>query len=135
MTIQNSTSVRNAILDVIESTIGTAAVLKIFSGSQPANCAAANTGTELVSYTLASDWAAAASSGSKAFSNTPISGTAIGDGDAGHYRLYASNGTTCHEQGSVTGTGGGGDMTITNVSILTGQAVNVTGWTKTAPGA
>lgn len=135
MTIQNSTSVRNAMLDAIESTIGTAAVLKIFTGSQPANCAAANSGTELVSYTLASDWAAAASGGSKAFSNTPISGTGLADGDAGHYRLYASNGTTCHEQGTVTATGDGGDMTITNVSIATGQAVNVTGWTKTAPGA
>lgn len=122
-------------LDAIETAIGTAAVLKIFSGSQPANCAASNSGTELASYTLASDWAAAASSGSKAFNNTPLSTTAVGTNTAAHYRIYASDGTTCHEQGSITATGGGGDMTIDNTSITTGQTVSVTGFTKTMGGA
>jgi hypothetical protein len=43
MAVQLSTAVRNARLDVIESTIGTSAVLRIRSGSVPANCAAADT--------------------------------------------------------------------------------------------
>jgi hypothetical protein len=131
MSIQISATVRNARLDAIETAIGTAAVVKIFTGSQPANTGAANSGTELVSYTLASDWAAAASSGSKSFSNTPISGTAGNTGTAGHYRVYASDGTTCHMQGSVTATGGGGDMTVDNTSIANGQAVNITSWSIT----
>ena len=131
MAIQLSTSVRNARLDQIETTIGTAAVLKLRTGAQPANCAAADSGTVIISYTLASDWAAAASSGSKAFSNTPISGAATATGTLAHYRLYASDGTTCHAQGSITVTGGGGDMTVDNTSVNSGQTVNVTSWTIT----
>ena len=135
MSVQFSTSVRNAMLDVIETTIGTAAVLKIRSGTVPATCATADAGTSLVSYTLASDWAAAASSGAKALSSLPLSTTAGASGTAAHYRIYASDGTTCHEQGTVTATGGGGDMTVDNTSINSGQTVNITAFTKTMGGA
>jgi hypothetical protein len=134
MAIQLSTAVRNAMLDAIETTVGTAAKIRILTGTQPATCATAESGTLLVQFTLASDWAANAASGSKAFS--AITGTAAtGTGTAGYYRLVDTAGTTCHEQGTITATGGGGDMTIDNTSIATGQTVNVTGWTWTEPGA
>lgn len=135
MTVQNSAAVRNAQGDAWESTIGTSAKLRIYSGAQPANCAAARTGTLLVEYSLASDWCAAASSGAKTLNSLPLSTTAAAAGTAGHYAIMDSAGTTCHEQGSVTATGGGGDMTIDNTSIASGQTVNVTGFTKTWPGA
>ena len=45
----------------IETTIGTAPVLKIRSGSAPADVATADSGTVLATLTLPSDWAAAAS--------------------------------------------------------------------------
>lgn len=135
MSVQFSTSARNAMLDSIETTIGTAAVLKIKSGAPPATCATADSGTVLVSYTLASDWASAASSGAKSLSSLPLSTTAAGTGTAGHYRIYASDGTTCHEQGTVTATGGGGDMTVDNTSINSGQTVNITAFSKTMGGA
>lgn len=61
MAVQLSTSVRNAMLDAIESTVGTAPILKIRSGAQPANCAAADSGTVGATMTLPSDWLAAAS--------------------------------------------------------------------------
>lgn len=134
MAIQKSTTLRNAELDAGESTIGTTPVLKIFTGSAPANCGAANTGTELVSIDLPSDWAAAASSGSKAKSGT-WQDVGIGDGDAGHWRLYASNGTTCHMQGTCGASGSGADMILDNVSIATGQTVTVSTFTRTAGGA
>lgn len=135
MTVQWSTTVRNALLDQWETTIGTSAVVKIFTGSAPADCATADSGTLLAEFDLGSDWAAAASSGSKALSSTPISATAAGTGTAGYYRVYESTKTTCHEQGTVTATGGGGDLTVDNTSIASGQTVKITGWTKTAPGA
>lgn len=135
MALQFSTAARNAILDAIESAAGTAAKLLIYTGSLPANCAAADGGSVLVTFDLASDWAAAASSGSKNFNNTPLSTTASGTGTAGHWRLLDSAGTTCHMQGTLTATGGGGDMTIDNTSVATGQTVNVTSFTLTAPGA
>lgn len=135
MTVQWSTTLRNALLDQWETTVGTSAVVKIFTGSAPANCGTADSGTKLVEFDLASDWASAASSGSKSLSSTPISATAAGTGTAGYYRIYESTATTCHEQGTVTVTGGGGDMTIDNTSITSGQTVKITSWTKTAPGA
>ena len=61
MAIQYSVAVNNARLDAIESTTGTAPILRIFSGSQPANCATADSGTLLCSITLPTDWMNAAS--------------------------------------------------------------------------
>jgi hypothetical protein len=38
-------------------------------------------------------------------------------------------------QGSITATGGGGDMTLDNTSIASGQTITVTGFTLTAGNA
>lgn len=135
MALQYSTAVRNARLDVIESTIGTSAVLKIRTGAAPANCATADSGTVLASLTLPSDWMAAASGGTKAKSGTWEDTSADATGTAAHFRLYASDGTTCHAQGTVTITGGGGDMTVDNTSFASGQSFSVTGFTLTAGNA
>lgn len=136
MALQYSTAVRNAMLDSIETTIGTAAVLKIRTGAPPADCGTADSGTVLASITLASDWMSAASSGAKAFSGLPVSdSSADNSGTAGHYRLYASDGTTCHAQGTVTATGGGGDMTVDSTSFTATQQFDVTAWTWTAANA
>jgi hypothetical protein len=135
MAVNWSVTVRNAVLNAWETAIGTSAIVRIYTGSKPASTSAATTGDMLVQYTLGSDWAAAASSGAKAFNALPIVGTGADDGVAGYYRIFASDGTTCHEQGTVTATGGGGDMTISNTSIATGQTVNITGFTLTAPRA
>lgn len=135
MALQLSVAVRNALLDVIESTIGTSAVLKIRTGAPPASCATADAGTVLASLTLPSDWMASASSGSKAKSGTWEDTSADAAGTAAHYRLYASDGTTCHAQGTVTATGGGGDMTVDNTSFAAGQSFTVTSFTLTAPNA
>lgn len=126
MALQASTTVRNAMLDAIETAAGVSARLVIYSGAVPASCAAAETGTLLVKYILASDWAAAASGGSKSFNNTPLSVAAAAGGTAGHFRLLDSLETTCHLQGTVTATGGGGDLTLDNTNIAINQTVNVT---------
>lgn len=131
MAVQFSVDVRNGMLDSVETTIGTAAVLEIRSGTAPASASAANSGSVLVAYTLASDWAANAASGSKSFNNTPISGTASGSGTATYFRIYSSGGK-CHWQGSVTATGGGGDLTIDNTSIASSQTVNVSSFVLSA---
>lgn len=130
MAIQLSVAARNARLDAIETTAGTTAKLQIRSGAQPANCAAAASGTLLAELTLPSDYLAAASSGSKAKSGT-WSGTAVGTGTAAHFRIVDNAGTTCHLQGSVTATSGGGDMELDNTSIASGQTVTVSTFTLT----
>jgi hypothetical protein len=130
MPIQFSVAARNARLDTIETTTGTAPRLQIRTGSPPANCAAADTGTLLVEITLPSDWLAAASGGSKAKLGTWTASAAAG-GTAGHFRVKDGGGTTTHIQGTVTATGGGGDMTVDNTSIASGQAVTVNTFTLT----
>lgn len=131
MSVQLSISVRNARLDSIETTVGVSAILKIFSGAQPADCATADAGTVLVTMNLPSDWMSAAASGSKAKLGTWQDASADATGTAGHWRLFDSSGVTCHAQGSCTATGGGGDLTLDSTSITAGQSVTVTGWTFT----
>jgi hypothetical protein len=135
LSLQWSETVRNAWLDNLESTVGTSAVLKIRTGAQPASVATADSGTVLATLNLPSDWMSAASGGSKAKTGTWSDTSADNTGTAAHWRLYASNGTTCHAQGSVTATGGGGDMTLDTVSIVAAGTVTVTAFTLTAPGA
>jgi hypothetical protein len=135
MTIQYSTTLRNTWLDDWEAVLGTSAKIFIRTGPPPANCAAADSGTLLAEFDLASDWSANASGGAKTLSSLTLSTISVGTGLAGHYRITDSAGTTCHEQGTVTATGGGGDATIDNTSISSGQTVQITAWTKTAPGA
>jgi hypothetical protein len=129
--LQLSAGVRNARLDAIESTIGTGAILKIRSGAAPADVATADSGTVLATLTLPSDWMAAAASGAKAKSGTWSDTSADATGTAAHFRIYASDGTTAHIQGTVTATGGGGDLTLDNTSIASGQAVTITAFTLT----
>lgn len=132
MALQYSVTVRNAELDALETAIGTAAVLKIRTGAAPANVATADSGTVLATMTLPSDWLAAASSGSKAKSGTWQDTSADATGTAAHFRIYASDGTTAHIQGTVTATGGGGDLTLDNTSIASGQSITISSFTITA---
>ena len=135
MAFQFSTTARNAALDAIETAIGTSAVLKIRSGSVPADCGTADAGTVLATLNLPSDWLAAASGGSKSKSGTWEDASADATGTAAHFRIYASDGTTVHMQGTITATGGGGDMTLDNTSIASAQQVTITSFTLSAGGA
>ncbi len=133
MAFQFSTTARNASLDAIETTVGTTPTLEIRTGAAPASCSAADTGTLLASMTLPADWAAAAATGSKTLLGTWQDAAADAAGTAGHFRL--KQGAVCHIQGSISATGGGGDMTMDNTSIAVGQQVTVNVFTLTAGGA
>lgn len=130
MAIQLSVAVRNAQADAFETTTGTGAKLQIRSGSAPADCATADSGTLLCEMTLPTDWLNNASAGAKTKAGT-WSGTGAAAGTAGHFRIKDSTGTTTHMQGTVTATGGGGDMTLDNTSIASAQAVAVSSFSYT----
>ena len=131
MAVQLSTTVRDARLDAIETTISTAPILRIRTGSPPANCAASRSGTVLAEMTLPSDWMAAASSGTKAKSGTWNDLSADAAGTAGHFEIVDSGGTVCHLQGTVTASAGGGDMELDDITIDVGQSVTVSTFTLT----
>jgi hypothetical protein len=135
MAIQYSAAVRNAQLDTLETTVGTAPLFRIYSGSMPADTATAASGTLLAEMTLPSDWLAAAASGSKAKSGTWQDTSANNTGTAGYFRIYDSGGSTCHMQGTVTATGGGGDLTLDNTSIASAQSISINTFTITAGNA
>lgn len=133
MALQYSVTVRNAKLNAVEDAINTSPILKIRSGSAPANCAAADSGTVLATINLPSDWMAAASGGTKDKAGTWTDASADAAGTAGHFRIYDSTDTTCHIQGTV-GTSAT-DMIVDNTSFASGQSFTVTAFTLTAGNA
>ena len=134
MSLQLSVAARNAGLDAYETAVGVSAKLDIYSGSPPANCAAADTGTLLATLSLPSDWMANASGGSKGLAGS-WTGTGSAAGTAGYFRIKDRTNTTCHMQGTVTLTGGGGDMTMDNTNIASGQSITVNSFNLTAGNA
>ena len=132
MALTKSTAIANAQLDAYETVIGTSPILRIRSGTMPATVATASAGTVLATCTLPSDWMAAASSRSKAKSGTWEDTSADATGTAAHFEIVASDGTTVGMRGTVTATGGGGDLTVDSVSFTAGQAFSVTSFTLTS---
>jgi hypothetical protein len=125
------TTTANSVLDNLYDTLfGASPVLEIRTGAGagPDNAAA---GTLLDSITAPATAFAAAASKSKSKSGT-WSAAATAAGNAGHYRLK-NTGDTVREEGTVTATGGGGDMTLDNINIAVSQVVTVTSYTRTLP--
>ena len=133
MAFQFSTTARNGMVDAIATAGGSAPVLEIRTGAVPANCAAASTGTLLASINLPATWMAEAEAGAAILDGTWQTLSAAGTGTAGYFRII--QGATCHIQGTVTATLGGGDMTLDSVSIAAAQLVSVSGFSLTAGGA
>jgi hypothetical protein len=126
MALQLSVAVRNARLDAFESTTGTSAKLRLFTGSVPANCGSADPAGQIAELTLPADWMNAAGSGQKTLLGT-WTGTASGSGTAISFRIKDSAGTTCHLQGTVGL--GSGDLSLDNNVIANGQTINITTFT------
>lgn len=132
--LQYSVAVRTAEVGSIEGTVGTSAKLQIRTGTQPANCAAAASGTLIAELSLPSDWMAAAASGAVAKTGT-WSGTASNAGTAAHFRIYDSAGTTCHMQGTAGESGDTPDLVLDNKVITSGQTITISTFTITAGNA
>lgn len=112
---------------------GGAGSLKIYTGSQPADADNTPAGTLLVTIALAATaYGSANSSGTAALASTPRTGTAVATGTAGCFEVVSGGGAKVF-QGSVTATGGGGDLTLDNTSIASGQTVNITSLNYTQP--
>lgn len=127
MAIQLAEATRNARLDAVDTEIGTAATLEVRTGTPPADCAAADSGSVLATITLPNPALAAAGSGQIAKNGT-WSVAASGAGTAGHFRIKAG-GTTTKLQGTIGQ--GTGDLSLDNTNIASGQVVTVTGFTLT----
>jgi hypothetical protein len=112
----------NAIVDLID--IGAAAngTLVLYAGGVG--------GTTLATFTLAGTAFGAASTGAATLASTPINATATGTGTANAFQVRDQD-TAEVFRGSVTATGGGGDLTLDNTSVASGQTVSITSFTFT----
>lgn len=127
MAITLNTTLKNALLDGIDSVFNSG-TLEIRSGSAPGAGNAA-TGTVLATITLPADAFAAASGGTKAAQGTWQDLAADASGTAGYFRMTGGSNTL---EGTVTATGGGGDLTLDSIAITAGQQVTITSLTLTS---
>ena len=99
--------------------------MKIRTGAPPATCATADSGTVLATLNLPTTAFGTPTAGSVSKSGTWQDASADAAGTAGHFRIYQNDGTTCVIQGTVTATGGGGDLELDNTSIAAGQNITI----------
>lgn len=134
MTIQFAQSTAHAMLDAIETDIGASPVLYLRSGAQPGTCAGADSGTLISTIAMAADAFSNAASWAKAITAALSDLSADNTGTLAHWRIKTSGGTV-KLQGSITATGGGGDMTVDNTSVVAGQEIDVTSFAINFPSA
>lgn len=109
-------------------------VLEIRSGGAPGP-EAAESGTLLASLPIPADGFSAASGTSVAKAGTWQDTAADAAGTAAHFRMRRSGDsggastTTSRIEGSVSATGGGGDITLDNAVLAVGQQVTITSLT------
>lgn len=125
----------NAQVDRIDSGTGTASGrIQVYTGAQPANANGAPSGTLLVEFVLANPAFGDAAAGVATLQGVPITAAASADGTAGWFRALDRAGGTVFD-GSVTASGGGGQLELDDIDLVNGQSVSITAGTYTMPGA
>lgn len=133
MAIQYSVTHRTNAMTQLITDIGAACVIKIFTGSPPATCATADSGTELVVFAGGTPFGTAATGVLTV--NTIANATATGTGTAGYFRIYPTSATTTNAVMQGTCGTSSADMILTNATITTGNTIQFTSMTVTAFGA
>lgn len=126
----------NAILDQITTAVdaGTGAgVIRLYSGTVPANANAALSGNTLLAELTCSDPASAAAN-NKTLTLNAITQDSSADatGNATFFRVFDSSNNVV-VQGTVSAVGGGGDLQMNTVSVVAGGPVQITSCTFTLP--
>ncbi len=135
MATRISTAARNAAASAIAGLLDggpAAGTIKVYTGAQPASANDAESGTLLATFVLSDPAFGAASSGVAALAGTPLSATGAANGTAGWFRAEDSTGANVLD-GSVTATGGGGDLELSTTTISIGLTVELTSGTVTMP--
>lgn len=129
MTIYRSDTVRNALMDALDTARGASVQVQVRSGVPDG---VGGAGTLLAQLTgNAAGWAGAASGGVLTSNAITADSSADATGTAGHYELLTS-GSTWLESG-ICDIGGTDGVTIDNASITAGQTVQMSGnWVNTA---
>ena len=133
MALQFSTALRNARADAIATQVGNAGVLRIYSGTRPANVGTAiGAQVLLAELTCGSPLAPAASGGVLTLNTLTQDSSANNTGTASWFRIFTSGGTAVIDGDAGTS---GSDLNLNTVSIVAGGPVQVTSATITEGGA
>ena len=135
MSITLSAAAQNAAANAVVTLIDAGAAggtIKVYTGSKPATPDTAPSGTLLATLTFSATAFSAASSGTATAAAITGDSSADATGTAGWFRVADSNGAAVFD-GTVTATGGGGDMTFDSVSFVAGGTVDCTSLTYTQP--
>lgn len=119
----------DAMGDALATLLGTGADIQIRSGTKPATPETAASGTLLVTVDVAGAWT---STNGVLTAADPASALPAAAGTAGHFRLLTSGGTAIID-GTVTATGGGGDLQLGSTTITLGVPVDLGVPTITVP--
>lgn len=128
MALQYGTTLRNGKMNSVNTTLGATAILRIFSGAVPANCAAADPSGLLATINLPATPFNAASAGAITKAGT-WSTTGSAAGVAASWRIYDS-GVVCQMQGNCST-----DLVFNNTNIAVSQPIEVTTFTLTSGNA
>lgn len=126
-------SIRATMVDAIVDSLDGAGpgTIQIRSGTRPALPTDTATGTLLATVTLANPAFGAGAAGVATIVD-PAGVTAAATGTASWFRALNSS-SAAKFDGSVTATGGGGDLTLASTSVVSGTTVDITGGTITVP--
>lgn len=130
--IKFATGLRNARADAITAFAGGSALLRLYSGAQPASPATAvSTQTLLAQLTCNAVFAPAATGGVLTLNAITQDSSADATGTATWFRLVKADGSTVVMDGDVGASGGGATLTLNTTSIVTGGPVLVTSFALT----
>lgn len=124
------TALRNAKMDEITAAIGSSGLVKIYSGTVPANVSASlGSATLLATCALSVTAAPAASGGVLTFNTITADSSAAASGTAAFFRITTSGGSAV-VQGTI-GTSGA-DLNLVNTTVTSGGSFGIDpGWTIT----
>lgn len=136
MAIRLPTASRNAavaaVANLVDADVG-AGTIQVRSGGQPASANDPASGTLLCTFTLADPAWSGPVVGVMTLDTTPVlSTTGVAAANAGWFRMLDNSGDTILD-GSVTVTGGGGDLELNTIAISIGLTVEITSGTLTMP--
>lgn len=133
MAIRLPAASRNAMVAALVDLLAAGGTIQVRTGAQPAAAGDAASGTLLATINLAAPAFGPPSAGTSTLDADPaLTGTGVSDGDAGWFRARDSGAATVMD-GSVSESGGGGDLIVATATVTVGLTVRITAGTVTMP--
>lgn len=121
MAISIGTALAQAMAAAAATDIGAGATIELRTGAKPATVATAASGTLLGTVAISGSFSA---TGAVLTSADPAAVAVVASGAAGYFRVKTSGGVAKID-GTITEAGGGGDMILDDVDLISGGTVNL----------